>query len=242
MDKILIIDDDVYIRHNIEKILAGKHYEVYTADSVGAVQRVLSERGRMDLYLIDVILPDGSGFDICRALRRRGDKAPVIFLTSCDDEESITMGLDIGGDDYIVKPFRTAELISRMRANLRRIQMHTTVSEKKQNEWKRYQYGELEIDAEQCTVLRGGQVLNLTKIELELLEILIRNSGLIVKRSVLLEKVWDSNGNFVEDNTLTVAVSRLKSKLGNVEAKGGCPYIETIRGIGYRWTGKEEQR
>lgn len=242
MDKILVIDDDVYIRHNIEKILAGKHYEVYTADSVGAVQKVLSERGRMDLYLIDVVLPDGSGFDICRELRRCGDMSPVIFLTSCDDEESITMGLDIGGDDYIVKPFRTAELISRMRANLRRIQMHTPVSEKKQNEQKRYQYGELEIDVEQCTVLRGGQVLKLTKVELELLEILIRNSGLIVKRSVLLEKVWDSNGNFVEDNTLTVAVSRLKSKLGHAEAKGGGPYIETIRGIGYRWTGKEEQR
>ena len=161
-----------------------------------------------------------------------------MFLTSCDDEESITKGLDIGGDDYITKPFRAAELISRIHANLRRLAVpvmsEMSALPQVQNRRKILVSGDIRADFKRAEIFKDGQLLKLTPLEAQLLEIFLRNPEIIIKRGQFLEKLWDGHGNFVEDNTLTVSVSRLKNKLG-VYTKGKQQYIETIRGYGYRW-------
>lgn len=236
MKNILIVEDDEYIRECIEKLLRKNGYDTAVAGSVEAVQKMVEDKADFDLYLLDIILPDGSGFDICRSLRDK-THAPIIFLTSCDDEESITKGLDIGGDDYITKPFRAAELMSRIRANLRRMEYSYKIKNisndiYKSNE-KCLSADGIVINHEKHEVTKAGKIINLTPLEYELLGLLTANRGLIVKRVTILEKLWDSSGNFVEDSTLTVTVSRLKSKLGtNPEGRA---YIETVRGYGYRW-------
>lgn len=212
MSKILVVEDDKSIREELVKLLDLKGYEVEEADCVLKAKEIINKGKTFDLYLIDVLLGDGNGFDVCKYIRSWSD-TPIIFLTSVDDEESVAYGLDIGGDDYIVKPFRISELISRIQANLRRARMK----------------GEYRDGMLSNTINIPD---NLTPIERELLEILMINKGLIVKRNVLLEKLWDNSGNFVEDNTLTVAISRLKTKLKNDDYR--MINIETIRGIGYR--------
>lgn len=237
MKKILIVEDDEYIRESIEKLLKQNGYETATADCADAAKKAAEGNENFDLYLLDIILPDGSGFDICRELRTM-TQAPIIFLTSCDDEESITKGLDIGGDDYITKPFRAAELMSRIRANLRRMDYGREVlknvsdisSQKTENYVNR---DRIVVNLERHEVTKAGKAINLTPLEYELLSLLTANRGCIVKRTTILERLWDSSGNFVEDSTLTVTVSRLKSKLGTDSM--GKAYIETIRGYGYRW-------
>ena len=173
-------------------------------------------------------LPDGDGFSVCEKLRKNGNMAPVIFLTSCDDEESITKGLDIGGDDYITKPFRMSELMSRISANLRRQAMLDTRNS------KLYTLGTLSINFNTLEVKKAGKDIQLSPTEFALLEILVYNRGLIVKRNIFFEKLWDRTGTFVEDNTLTVTISRLKNKIGRIDGSDEA-YIDTIRGVGYRW-------
>lgn len=220
MSKILIIEDEPFLRKNIKELLVQNGYEVLTASCKSeAVQYILREKD-IDLYLVDVWLPDGDGFEVCKQVRKFS-MAPVIFLTACDDEESVVNGLNIGADDYITKPFRTAELVSRIRANLRR-----QVMEKKSDV---LQSDEIMLDTAQGRVYKNQVDLGLSPVEYQLLQILMNHAGLIVKRELLLEKLWDASGKYVENNTLSVSVSRLRSKVGQ-------DYIETIRGFGYRFT------
>ena len=214
MTKILILEDDDFIRQQLAGILQEKGYSVVEAASVGQFNKIYEqEEAAIDVVLLDVYLPDGNGFDVCRKIREHGSQI-IIFLTSCDDEDSIIKGLDCGGDDYVVKPFRVAELVSRIMANVRRISGGTDI----------YKDGTLTVDFKNKSIIHA---------EFHVLEILINNKGLIVRRDTFFQKMWDRYGTFVEDNTLTVTVSRLKTKLGNRE--DGRAYIETIRGIGYRW-------
>lgn len=235
MNTILIVEDDKSIRTNLAKLLALKDYHILEADSFACYQEIVL-KNTVDLYLLDVYLPDGSGFDICADIRSVST-AVIIFITSCDDEESIVKGLDLGGDDYITKPFRAAELISRIQANLRRIKVESNDSNTivfHEDMIDKY-FGNLIINTSKHQVKTNkGVELSLTATEFRLLELLIANAGLIVKRQILLERLWDDKGVFVEDNTLTVVMSRLKSKLGTY-GKENKPYIETIRGVGYRW-------
>lgn len=226
--RILVIDDDEYICQGMQELLTMKGYNAETAATVGGFRSIHKSK-QFDLYIIDVLLPDGSGFDICSEIRKCSD-APIIFLTSCDDEESITKGLDMGADDYVTKPFRSGELISRMKANLRRMN-HVGAGQK--DDCKK-QYGELNIDLKRYKLDKNGHEIKLSTMEFHLLKILTDNAGLIVRREVIFEKLWDKSGNFVEDNTLTVNMSRLKSKLG-IDDRTGKSYIETIRGVGYRF-------
>ena len=159
---------------------------------------------------------------MCRKIREHGSQI-IIFLTSCDDEDSIIKGLDCGGDDYVVKPFRVAELVSRIMANVRRISGGTDI----------YKDGTLTVDFKNKSIMHADKQISVSPTEFHVLEILINNKGLIVRRDTFFQKMWDRYGTFVEDNTLTVTVSRLKTKLGNRD--DGRAYIETIRGIGYRW-------
>ena len=223
MAVINILEDDEVIRGQLSQLLRDKGYEVIENADISSFNKI--DRENTDLYLLDVYLPDGDGFSVCEKLRSEGCVTPVIFLTSCDDEDSITKGLDIGGDDYITKPFRVSELLSRISANLRRSMF---------NAGNIYKKGDIVVDFDRYKISRCGEELNVSTNEFDIVRILIENKGKVVRREVIYEKIWDIHGNFVEYNTLTVAMSRIKAKLGTYGEKHQ-QYIETIRNVGYRW-------
>ena len=153
---------------------------------------------------------------MCERLRAQGVTTPILFLTACDEEYQIVRGLDAGGDDYVTKPFKLLELLSRIRALIRR------------NAFQNFVSSDLVIDTNNMTVKKNNQNIFVTKTEFQILSMLIRNNGAIVTRSSLLQSIWDDSGNFIDDNTLSVHVSRLREKIG-------ADKIATVRGIGYRW-------
>ncbi len=219
MKKILIVEDEFHLRKNIKELLTRHNYEPLAASTLSEAMHYVLNQKDIALFLLDVWLPDGDGFELCSRIRRH-TMTPVIFLTACDDEESVVKGLNIGGDDYITKPFRTAELMSRIWANLRR--QESVCAEKILHS------GDIKLDCRQGLAYKNGASLPLGAVEYQLLEILMRNAGRIVKREQFMEKLWDACGKFAEDNTLSVHMSRLRKKTGS-------EYIETIRGFGYRF-------
>lgn len=219
MKKILIVEDELYLKKNIQELLTRHAYEVLAASNLSEAMYYVLNDPQIDLFLLDVWLPDGDGFTLCQNIRRYSLK-PILFLTACDDEESIVKGLNLGGDDYITKPFRAAELISRIQANLRRQESVGAV--------RILESGDIKLDPKQGRVYKNGNELSLGTVEYQLLLILMQNAGRIVKREQFMEKLWDSSGKFAEDNTLSVNMSRLRKKTG-------MEYIETIRGFGYRF-------
>ena len=170
-------------------------------------------------------LPDGSGFDLCKQLKEETD-IPVIFLTARDEESDVVMGFDLGADDYILKPFRNRELISRIENVLRR-----TGKTK-----KRITVGEVEVDAESDLVLVKGEPVEFTQLEYKILLMLVQNAGQTLTREQILERIWDMAGNFVEDNTLTVYIKRIREKLGSADV------IRTVKGVGYRVEAPEDSK
>ena len=223
MDKILLIEDDIYLTKNIRLLLEKNGYEV---SAVNNVEQALKYKDIVDLYLMDVMLLDGTGFEVCENVRKTSNK-PIIMISAKDDEDSIVRGLELGADDYVTKPFKPNELVSRIRANLRR----NSISDRS----KIFTSFDLELDLDKRKVLKSGNELNLRNIEFKLLETFVANPEIVIKRERILESIWDSEGNFIEDNTLSVSIKRLREKLGN--NPNGCEYIETIRGVGYRWIG-----
>ena len=168
---------------------------------------------------MDVSLPDGSGLKLCEQWRMQGLKTIIMFLTASDEEFQIVRGLDAGGDDYVTKPFRLQELLSRIRALLRR------------NTQTVFRQGELKVDLSNFCAYKYDKLLYLTKIEFQILSTLLSNKNQIIERRTLLKNIWDDGGVYIEDNTLSVHISRLREKIG-------ADYIKTIRGIGYKWEGK----
>ena len=221
MYRIMLVEDDRELGETIKSLLTLKGYDVTL---IGSVKEYSKHTEVYDMYLLDVKLPDGDGFQICEKIRHNLD-APIIFITSCDDEESIVKGLDIGGDDYVTKPFHNAVLLSRISANLRR---------SKFNAGNIYKKGDIVVDFDRYKISRQGDELNISTNEFDIVKMLIENKGRVVRRDAIYEKIWDIHGNFVEYNTLTVAVSRIKAKLGTYGEKHQ-QYIETIRNVGYRW-------
>lgn len=201
--------------------LESEGYAVTTAQSQEAALRALKE-GRYDLLLLDVMLPDGSGYAVCQAAKALGE-TPVIFLTACDEEVNVVMGLDMGADDYITKPFRVRELLSRIRSVLRRSE--------RSGEPQVWQFGPLTISPRRAQVTVAGQEVVLTALEYRLLLVFAANAGQVLTREQLLESIWDEAGNFVNDNTLSVYIKRLREKLA---AAGDEGRISTVRGLGYR--------
>lgn len=226
MNRILIAEDDKYLRRDLREILGKNGYETLTVSTVQEGMYYVLSREDIDLYLLDVWLPDGDGFELCRQIRQRSIK-PVLFLTACDDERSVVKGLDMGADDYISKPFRSAELLSRIRANLRRQESFT--------EDRILICGDVVLNPGEGSVRMCGREISLRPVEYRLLLVLMRNGGRIVKRERLMEEMWDELDDSVEDNTLSVHISRLRRKLG-------AAYIETIRGFGYRFAGRVSER
>lgn len=198
--------------------------EGYAAQGVGTLAEAWDALHtlKVDLVLLDVMLPDGDGIAFCTRLRERM-AVPVVFLTARDEELHIVRGLDAGGDDYVTKPFRLQELLSRIRAALRRSQDPgaSTV----------LLHGKLRLDTGRQRATLAGQDLALTPTELQLLTTLMRNAGRVLTRDQLLQSVWEDGGAYIEDNTLSVHISRLREKI----TEGECCPIETIRGIGYRF-------
>ena len=216
MTKILLVEDDETIAFGIESALKRKGYMCTSCASVGQAKDLFSEG--LQLILLDLNVPDGSGYDFCKWVKERAD-TPVIFLTVCDDVKDITRGLDMGADDYVTKPFHIAVLESRIAAVLRR------TSDDGGNVLS---CGNIQLDREKMQVVLDGQSVDATALEYRLLEVLMENKGRTLPRNLILDKLWDAEGNFVNDNTLTVTVKRLRKKLMDTE------YIVTIRGIGYR--------
>lgn len=214
--RLLLLEDDAFLREGLSLLFAREGFLVLAADSLAEASRLLSEEGPVDVAVLDVLLPDGNGVDFCRRLRQFGHRFPVLFLSCCDTEEDVVRGLDEGGDDYLTKPFGNRELISRVKALTRR-QLPT-----------RFKSPGFEADLERQWVLVEGEVVYLTQTEFRLLGMLLQSGGRVVTRSQLLAHIWDEGGQFVDDNTLSVHISRLREKIG-------AGSLRTVRGVGYQW-------
>ena len=227
MSKILLLEDDISLVDGLQYSLKKNGFEAEIVRTVSEAINSIENIGKYDLLILDVTLPDGTGFDVCEAVRRQGQQVPIIFLTASDEEVNIIRGLDSGGDDYITKPFRLGELCSRIRALLRRAGVsnanNTTVIE----------CGDITVDLLGSRVLLNGKNLELTNAEYRLLCLLVRNVNRTVTRDIILSELWDEAGNFVDNNTLSVYVRRLREK---VEADPSHPqHLITVRGFGYQW-------
>lgn len=220
MVKILLVEDDETICFGVCSALRKKGYEVVECSCVAEGKELLSVE-EFHLILLDLNLPDGNGYDFCGWIKQNQD-IPVIFLTVRDDVGDITRGLDMGADDYITKPFHIAVLESRIQAVLRRVGFH------RREDHDELICGEIRLDKQRMQVYAGDENIVLTGLEYRLLLMLMENKGCILSRNRILEKIWDIEGNFVNDNTLTVAIKRLREKIG--QAAG----ITTVRRIGYR--------
>ena len=216
-EKIFLLEDDAYLRDGLSEMLSGQGYAVMAAETISQARGIIAS-GVFDLIILDVMLPDGSGLDLCASLRASGVTSPILFLTACDDEINIVKGLDSGADDYVTKPFKLLELMSRVRALIRR----------SGNNLSLVSSDGIVIDMNNMTVKKNNETIFLTKTEFQILCCLIRNSGVIVTRDTLLKNIWDESGNFIYDNTLSVHMSRLREKIG-------FEHIVTVRGVGYRW-------
>lgn len=222
MTHVLLVDDDTSIVSNLRTFLNQEGFQVTSANNHKETIDLLdSGQYHFDLALLDVSLPDGSGFSLCSAIKANSD-IPVIFLTASDDEYSVVAGLDLGADDYISKPFRPRELISRMNSVLRRYHRGSQPLE----------YHELKADTVRGLVYKNNVELTLSALEYRLLLLFLSNQSIVLTRSRLLDELWDMAGEFVNDNTLTVYIKRLREK---IEADPAHPeYIKTIRGLGYK--------
>lgn len=220
MSNILLVEDDQSIVKNLTEFLCNEGFSVHiAAGQTEAIEKI--QQNMYDLYLLDISLADGNGFAICSYIKSISD-TPVIFLTASGDEYSVVMGLDIGADDYISKPFRPRELISRIRSVLRRSGHGQAM----------LTYGDLRVDTTRAMVQKAGLELTLSALEYRLLLALLSNQGMVLTRTKLLEEIWDIGGDFVNDNTLTVYIKRLRDK---IEADPQNPkIIKTIRGFGYK--------
>lgn len=222
MSRILLLEDDLSLIDGLSYSLNKQGFGVEIARTVREAGSLWNE-GKYDLLILDVSLPDGSGFDVCKKVRQVS-KVPIIFLTASDEEVSMIMGLDMGGDDYITKPFKLGVLISRINALLRRT--------------KNFSAADTEISSNGITLslLRGqaqkeNAVLDLTAAEYRLLCLFMQNPGMILTKEQILDKLWD--GSYVDDNTLAVYIRRLRTK---IETDPGAPkMLVTVRGLGYKW-------
>lgn len=217
---VFLLEDDEAIGIGLKYSLENEGYTVTIATSVKSAFEIINKE-KFALYILDLTLPDGSGYDVCKKIKSIGD-FPVIFLTAYDDEVNVVMGLELGADDYISKPFRVKELIARIKSVLRRYNRESKGI---------INIGNVLINTNKATVFKNGQEVILTAMEYKLFLILINNRGNILSRNKLLEYIWDVEGDFVNDNTLTVYIKRLRDK---IEDDPSAPMIiKTIRGLGY---------
>ena len=222
MEKLLLVEDDPTLIRMLTSFLTTENFQITSATGQKAAAEAM-EADRPDLALVDISLAEGNGFAVCANAKELG--VPVIFLTASSDEFSVVTGLDMGADDYISKPFRPRELVSRIRSVLRRAgKRQSTIT-----------LGDLSVDTDKGTVTRDGKEVYLSALEYKLFLVFLNNRGQVLTRDKLLEEIWDSAGDYVGDNTLTVYIKRLREK---IEQDPQNPvYIKTVRGLGYRLEG-----
>ena len=208
--KVLIVEDDVMIAKGLSFAFLEEGYDFSIVHNLKDAEKEMDTI--FDLVVLDVMLPDGDSFSFCKKIKEE-KKIPVIFLTAKDDEEDVVYGFDMGADDYVIKPFRVRELLSRMN---RLTKKDTKV-----------QCLDIILDMKNCKVYKGTEEIILTSLEYRILSYFFLNQGQILTRDTLLSKIWDDQGNFVNDNTLTVYIKRLREKLGS-------DIIQTVKGVGYR--------
>ena len=213
---IFLLEDDEAIGIGLTYSLENEGYNVTLAKSVKEAEKIIDEK-EFSLYILD-----GSGYDVCKRIKAKGD-LPVIFLTAYDDEVNVIMGFELGADDYISKPFRVKELMLRIKSVMRRYSNETSDGIIKINN--------LKINTNEAKVYKNNEEIILTAMEYRLLLILLSNRGKVLSRTALLENIWDVAGDFVEDNTLTVYIKRLRDKIEEDPAKP--EFIKTVRGLGY---------
>ena len=218
---IFLLEDDEAIGIGLTYSFENEGYSVTLAKTVSEGIKTISEND-FSLYILDLTLPDGNGYNVCKKIKEKGD-LPVIFLTAYDDEVNVVMGFDLGADDYITKPFRVKELLLRIKSVLRRYNKDFSDGILK--------YRDLSVNTNEAKVYKGDNEVILTAMEYRLLLILLNNRGNVLSRNCLLENIWDVVGDFVEDNTLTVYIKRLRDKIE--EDPANPEYIKTVRGLGY---------
>ncbi len=225
MVRLLLVEDDLEIVRNLTAFLKEEGFLVdFVTGQEAALKQVEEKAEEIDLILLDVSLSDGNGFAVCAAIKEQ-TQIPVIFLTASGDEYSTVTGLDLGADDYIGKPFRPRELVSRIKSVLRRCGKSQSV----------LKIGQIKLDTLSGTVSKNGQEIFLSAMEYRLLLVFMNHQEMVLTRSKLLEEIWDAAGEYVNDNTLTVYIKRLREKIEEDPAKP--QYIQTVRGIGYRCAG-----
>ena len=220
MSKLLLVEDDQSIVSSLSDYLGNEGFKIENAPGQKeAIEKL--DNDQYDIALVDIQLSNGNGFSVCSAIKERGTM-PVIFLTASDDEYSVVAGLDMGADDYISKPFRPRELLSRINSVLRRTKNTQNI----------ISYHDLVVDTNQATVVKNGTEILLSAMEYKLLLVFLRNKGIVLSRRRLLELLWDTTGEFINDNTLTVYMKRLRDK---IETNPQEPeIIITVRGLGYK--------
>ena len=227
MTTLLIVEDDKSLNQGIALTLARDGLTVRQAYDCASARSILGEE-RIDLILLDVRLPDGSGFDLCRSIRA-DSQVPILFLTANDLETDVVTGFELGGDDYITKPFSLMVLRARVMARLRRDSVHGQ---------ERIALGQLVFDFGKMEYWKDGRPLILSKTEQKLLKALVMNRGNILTREQLMDKLWMNDADFVDENALTVTVKRLRAK---IEDDPAAPvFIKTVYGLGYMWSGSEK--
>lgn len=224
MNNIFLIEDDLSLVNGLTFALKKQGFKLEVARTLKEAENLWTD-GKYDLLVLDVALPDGTGFEFCKKVRRTS-KVPIIFLTAADEEMDIIMGLDIGGDDYITKPFKLGVLISRINALLRRTKDFST-------EGTMLQSNGIKVFLLQGQAFKNDRLLELTAAEYKLLCLFMRNPNVVLTKEQILDRLWDCNGNYIDSSTLTVYMRRLRIK---IEDNPGEPkMLLTVRGMGYKW-------
>ena len=224
MSRLLLLEDD-------QSLIYGLSFSFKKQGFNADIARTISEaldlwaKNKYELLILDVSLPDGSGFEFCRKVRENSD-VPIIFLTASDEETSVIMGLDIGGDDYITKPFKLSILISRINALLRRTEKYKSNSQQVESNG-------IKIHLLEGIAYKNENALDLTSGEYKLLCFLMENPNIVLSKDQILEKLWDINGNYIDNNSVTVYIRRLRVKIEDNPSQP--KMIQTIRGLGYKW-------
>lgn len=232
--RILVVEDERSVRDGLLEALGDNDYEAYGAESgEEALERLETED--FSLCILDVKLPGRSGFEVCRKLREKS-RTPVLFLTAFSEEANVVRGLELGGDDYVTKPFRLKELLSRVQALIRRSEFSGGgIPEGEERYWSS---GDFKLNLKNRKLERNGEELFLTPKECQMVYLFMGAWPKAVSREELIRMVWDKNGQYIEDNTVRVHVSRLREKLGSF---GENSYLETVRGTGYKWNAPVER-
>ncbi|MCI9384468.1 MAG: response regulator transcription factor [Lachnospiraceae bacterium] len=228
MAKILVVEDDLPLSTGLCFELDTSGYLTVAAYNCQKALKLI-KIDHFDLAILDINLPDGDGFELCREIKKEQPQLPVLFLTAKDLEQDVLKGFDLGADDYVTKPFHMQILKRRVEVALRRGAENTKALE------EGYDDGFLRLDFRTLTAVRNGEQQPITPNEYKLLKILTAHAGNLVTRQILLEKLWDCDGNYVDDHTLTVTMNRLRAKIEDVSHS----YIRTVRGMGYIWTGEK---